>query len=79
MNKQQVDGKFEQLKGALKKTWGKLTDDEIMFYNGKQDQFFGKLQEKYGVAKEDAEERIKDLEKSCMSAECASTKSSKVA
>jgi len=43
MNKDQMAGKFEQLKGEIKKTWGKLTDDEIMLYNGQQNQFFGKL------------------------------------
>ena len=65
MNQEQVEGKFEQIKGEIKKAWGKLTDDEIMLYNGKQDQFFGKVKEKYGIAKEAAELRIKEFEKAC--------------
>lgn len=78
MNQDQVTGKFEQIKGELKKVWGKLTDDEIMLYNGKQDQFFGKLKEKYGIAKEAAELRIKELVKACP--ECSGTdKPTKVA
>ncbi|MER2520142.1 MAG: CsbD family protein [Bdellovibrionales bacterium] len=67
MNKDQIDGKFEQLKGEIKKIWGKLTDDEIMLYNGKQDLFFGKMKEKYGLAKEAVELRIKEFEKDCPS------------
>ena len=71
MNKEQVEGKFEQIKGEMKKAWGKLTDDELMLYNGKQDQFFGKVKEKYGITKEAVELRIKEFEKACPS--CSST------
>ncbi len=65
MNKDQFDGKFDQLKGEIKKAWGKLTDDEVLLYNGKQDQFYGKVQEKYGIAKEAAEKQMQAFEKSC--------------
>lgn len=65
MNKDQMSGKFDQLKGKVKETWGRLTDDEIALYNGKQDQFFGKVQEKYGVAKEEAQKKLKEFEKAC--------------
>jgi uncharacterized protein YjbJ (UPF0337 family) len=64
MNKEQADGKFEQLRGEFKKIWGKLTDDDIMLYNGKRDVFFGKLKEHYGLAKEEAEKQIKAFEES---------------
>jgi len=63
MNQEQATGKFDQLKGKLKETWGRLTDDEIALYAGKRDQFFGKLEEKYGVAKEDAEEKIREMDR----------------
>lgn len=62
LNHDQIVGKFEQLKGEIKKTWGKLTDDDILLYNGQQDLFFGKVKEKYGIAQEAAEQRIKELE-----------------
>ena len=62
MNKEQAEGKFEQLKGKLKETWGKLTDNDITLYDGKREQFLGKLKEHYGLAKEDAEVKIKALE-----------------
>jgi len=71
MNKEQIDGKFDQIKGEIKKLWGKLTDDEIMLYNGSQDLFFGKMKEKYGLTKEAVELRIKEFEKACPS--CADT------
>lgn len=68
MNNEQISGKFDQLKGEIKKTWGKLTDDEVMLYNGNQEQFFGKLKERYGIAKEAAETQIKELEKNAANA-----------
>jgi uncharacterized protein YjbJ (UPF0337 family) len=64
MNTEQTHGQFTQLKGKLKETWGRLTDDDIALYEGQREQFFGKLEEKYGVAKKEAENRIKELEKS---------------
>ena len=65
MNKEQVQGKAEQLKGEIKKTWGKLTDNDIMLLDGKRDQFLGKLKEHYGLAKEDAEKQVKAIEVAC--------------
>jgi uncharacterized protein YjbJ (UPF0337 family) len=62
MNKEQVQGKAEQLKGEIKKTWAKLTDNDIMLLEGKRDQFLGKLKEHYGLAKEDAETKVKAIE-----------------
>ena len=74
MNSEQVDGKFEQLKGSMKKAWGKLTDNDIMLYNGKRELFFGKLKEVYGLEKEVAERSIADFEKACTSASCSTDK-----
>lgn len=65
MNKEQAQGKTEQITGKIKETWGKLTDNDITLYNGQKDQFFGKLKEHYGLAKEDAEKKIKALEEAC--------------
>jgi len=65
MNKEQVEGKNEQLAGKIKATWGKLTDNDITLFNGQREQFLGKLKETYGLAKEDAEKQIKALEESC--------------
>ncbi len=76
MNQEQAKGKFDQVKGKIKETWGKLTDDDIALYNGKQDQFFGKLKESYGIAKEDAQKRLKEMEDA---SDRASDKSNKAA
>jgi uncharacterized protein YjbJ (UPF0337 family) len=62
MNKEQMSGKFDQLKGELKKTWGKLTDNDIMLFDGQREKFVGKLKEYYGINKEEAEKRIKAIE-----------------
>lgn len=56
MNKDIVEGKWKQLKGEVKQTWGKLTDDDLDVINGKRDKFTGILQERYGKSKDEAEE-----------------------
>jgi uncharacterized protein YjbJ (UPF0337 family) len=55
---EQIAGKWKQFGGEVKKNWGKLTDDELMQINGDRDILAGKLQEKYGLAKEDANKQI---------------------
>jgi len=55
---EQVAGKWKQFSGEVKKQWGKLTDDELMQINGNRDILAGKLQEKYGIAKEQANRQI---------------------
>ncbi len=65
MNKEQVQGNWEQFKGKVKQSWGKLTDDDIALLNGHREEFFGKVKENYGIAKEAAEKQLKDIETSC--------------
>jgi uncharacterized protein YjbJ (UPF0337 family) len=55
MNWDQVEGKWKQLKGSAKERWGKLTDDDLDVISGKKDQLIGRLQELYGINKEEAE------------------------
>jgi uncharacterized protein YjbJ (UPF0337 family) len=64
MNQDQISGKFEQMKGQLKAPWGRLTDDDVALYNGNREKFFGTLQEKYGIEREEAEDRIRELDRS---------------
>lgn len=47
-----VEGNWKQTKGRIKEKWGKLTDDDITQINGKRELFEGKLQERYGIAKD---------------------------
>ena len=60
MNWDQIEGKWKQLRGAAKEKWGKLTDDDLDYISGKRDQFVGKLQERYGIAKEEAQKTLND-------------------
>jgi uncharacterized protein YjbJ (UPF0337 family) len=55
MNSDQFEGKWKQLKGSVKQRWGKLTDDDITTLSGKKDEFVGRLQERYGITREQAE------------------------
>ncbi|MGH9446426.1 MAG: CsbD family protein [Terriglobia bacterium] len=57
MNWDQVEGKWKQAKGMAKERWGKLTDDDLNVISGKKDQLVGKLQERYGLAREQAEKQ----------------------
>lgn len=58
MNSDQIKGNWNQLKGSLKKQWGKLTDDDVKQIEGNRDQLVGKIQERYGVAREEAEKQV---------------------
>jgi uncharacterized protein YjbJ (UPF0337 family) len=58
MNWDQVEGNWKQFKGKIRETWGKFTDDELEVLHGTRDQFVGKLQEKYGIKREEAEKQL---------------------
>ena len=62
MNWDQIEGKWDQLKGSAKEKWGKLTDDDWKVIEGKRDQLAGRLQERYGYTKEQVEKELKDWE-----------------
>jgi len=57
MNWDQVEGKWKQMKGSVRTRWGKLTDDDLELIKGQKDQLVGKIQERYGIAKAEAEEQ----------------------
>ncbi|HDT0087202.1 TPA: CsbD family protein [Klebsiella aerogenes] len=63
MNKDEISGNWKQLKGKAKEQWGKLTDDDMMVIEGKRDQLVGKIQERYGYAKDQAEKEVSDWER----------------
>jgi uncharacterized protein YjbJ (UPF0337 family) len=58
MNKDQMQGKWKQMRGMVKEKWGKLTDDDLDVIDGRREQLSGKIQERYGVAKEEAEKQV---------------------
>lgn len=64
MNWDTVKGKWKQATGSAKTQWGKLTDDDLMQIEGNRDKLIGKVQEKYGLAKEEAEKQVDSWVKS---------------
>jgi uncharacterized protein YjbJ (UPF0337 family) len=60
MNWDRVEGNWRQFAGKVKEKWGKLTDDDLQVIDGQQDQLVGRIQERYGVAKEEAQKQVKN-------------------
>jgi uncharacterized protein YjbJ (UPF0337 family) len=58
MNSDQWQGKWKQVKGSIKERWGKLTDDDLDVIAGQRDQLAGRIQERYGIAKEAARKQV---------------------
>jgi uncharacterized protein YjbJ (UPF0337 family) len=65
MNKHTIAGSWLELKGKVKEKWGKLTDDDLTAIDGKREVLLGRLEKRYGYAKERAEEELAKFEKSC--------------
>jgi uncharacterized protein YjbJ (UPF0337 family) len=60
MNWDQVEGKWKQYKGTMKEKWGKLTDSDLDVIAGKRDQLVGRIQEAYGMTKEQAQREVEE-------------------
>ncbi|HUK01467.1 MAG TPA: CsbD family protein [Steroidobacteraceae bacterium] len=61
MTSDRVAGAWHQIKGKVKEQWGKLTDDDLKQLEGHAEQLAGKLQERYGLAREEAERQVKEF------------------
>jgi uncharacterized protein YjbJ (UPF0337 family) len=70
-----IAGNWKQLTGQAKERWGKLTDDDLAMIDGRRDQLSGKLQEHYGIIKDQAERQISDWMEAVHKAESAAKKS----
>lgn len=64
MNWDQIKGNWKQFEGKVKAKWGKLTDDDLTMIAGKRDELAGKLQERYGYAKDQAETELDEFSRS---------------
>ncbi len=62
MNHDRIEGKWKKVKGKLKERWGKLTDDDLDVIAGRRDQLLGRIQERHGIAKDQADRQVKDWE-----------------
>ena len=65
MNWDRIEGNWKQFKGQIKEQWGRFTDDELDVVAGKRDQFLGKLQDKYGITKDEAQRQLLEFERNC--------------
>ena len=61
MNWDNVKGNWKQFTGKLKQKWGKLTDDDLTLVAGKRDELLGRIQDRYGYAKDRAEREVDDF------------------
>jgi len=65
MNWDQIQGNWKTFRGQIQQKWGKLTDDDLDIVNGKREELSGRLQSRYGYAKEHAEKDIEEFCRSC--------------
>lgn len=63
MNEDRIKGQWKQLAGKLKAKWGKLTDDDLKQSEGSSEYLAGRVQERYGIAKDEAEKQVKEFQK----------------
>jgi len=64
MNWDRIQGNWKQMTGSLRSKWGKLTDDDFEHLAGHKDKLVGKIQERYGIQKDEAERQVNEWEKS---------------
>lgn len=62
MNTDVLKGKWKEMKGKVKEQWGNLTDDHLDRIEGKRDQLVGRIQEAYGISRDEADRQVKDWE-----------------
>lgn len=63
MNQDIIKGKWAQMHGTLREKWSKLTDDDVNRLDGHREYLVGKLQERYGIAREKAEVQVREFER----------------
>lgn len=63
LNKDIIAGKWKQLKGGVKTRWAALSDDDLLDIDGHRDRLIGTIQERYGIARENAEQQVREFER----------------
>jgi uncharacterized protein YjbJ (UPF0337 family) len=61
MNDDKIKGNWKQLAGKVKAKWGKLTDDDLKIAEGNSEYLEGKIQERYGIAREEAKKQVREF------------------
>ena len=62
MNWDRIEGNWREFKGKAKQQWGKLTDDDLDVVDGRREELAGKIQNRYGIAKDEAMRQIDEWE-----------------
>ena len=62
MNSDRIRGQWKQVKGKIKEQWGHLTEDDLDVIAGKRDQLLGRIQQRHGVARDEAERQVRSFE-----------------
>jgi len=65
MNWDTIEGKWKQVKGQAQSKWGQLTNDDLDRIDGNREILVGQIQERYGIAKDEAERQVQEFESSC--------------
>jgi uncharacterized protein YjbJ (UPF0337 family) len=60
MNWDTIEGKWKDVKGTLRQKWAKFTDDDVEYIGGSKDRFLGRLQERYGYSKDEAQRHLEE-------------------
>ena len=63
MNQDRLRGRWKQIKGKVQEQWGKLTDDDLDVIAGRRDQLLGRIQQRHGIAKDEADRQLTDWER----------------
>lgn len=63
MNQDRIQGRWKQLKGKVKEQWGRLTEDDLDVIAGRRDQLLGRIQQRHGLAREEADRQVSDWER----------------
>jgi len=63
MNTDRIAGQWKQLNGKIKQQWGKLTDDDLKRAEGSSEYLAGKIEERYGVARDVADKQVREFQK----------------
>jgi uncharacterized protein YjbJ (UPF0337 family) len=64
MNWDRIEGNWKTFKGQARQQWGKLTDDDLDVVAGKREELVGRIQNSYGIARDEAEKQVADWEQS---------------
>ncbi|RRQ23469.1 CsbD family protein [Guyparkeria sp. SCN-R1] len=63
MDSDRIKGKWKQIKGRIKEEWGDLRDDDLDEAEGHRDYLIGKVQERYGIGKDEARKQVEEFER----------------